>query len=695
MKLQIIFLLAIVFTFNVNAQNTDASKQYFQDAKTQLENMLSDKEKPNYEKAVFTIENAWYENQVDKVSFDEAMNKHLEAIRELIKNNYDEKAIKQKPNLLITQQEIKNQYKQALTNWAIYTYITSPILFVDNKDTNTISFHRPYKYSTSDPMATTNWENSQVVNLNNTHQGNCFALASMFKILSDRLNSEATLCTAPSHIYISHKDDKGADYNIELGSKYFPGTGMISALTYTTDQAIRNGISQKKLNTQQAIALCLVYLAKGYEHKFTNTSDEFILECANTAIQYDPKNLNALLLKSEYLENKLIAQKKSIAQLQTQTDFKEYQTLITNLYALGYREMPLEMKNTLVKTYKHEPINKELPKFQTDKGKFATLSWGIFDERHTHKPTERIGNTIFNTKTKQIASFTKDQTLYNNYNFDPVVFAWNIDPLFKKYPNSSPYAFCLNSPIAHFDPDGQDLVYFNLKGQELGRIASKTEFRTFIQTGNFTIPSLIAGKVFSEVPMPKIITSKDNTNTTTAEYQQYDYIIAAETGIFNYNKNNGNTPTHSNGKTIDDPSSVPDLDPTLVKATAMQETEIGTVDHSPNDLNNAKTDIMQANVYYSAKSNDWGDHKLQFGLTKGGGATPQQSIKAGIGLMYQKGLRTVNGATSWIGGNAWQNASNSYNGGGASNYGNVLKMQSTAVKPQPSNYTTSKPPKRK
>jgi hypothetical protein len=454
MKRQIIFLITVVFTLNVNAQSIEDSKQYFQQAKSKLENMLSDKEKPSYEKAIFTIENAWYDNQIDKSNFDDAMTTHIEAIQELIKNNYDEKAIKQKPSLLITQQEIKDQYKQALTNWAIYTYITSPTLFVDNKDTNTISFHRPYKYSTTDPMATTHWQNSQVVNLNNTHTGNCYALASFFKILADRLNSDATLCTAPSHIYISHKDDKGTDYNIELGSKYFPGTGMISALTYTTDQAIKSGISQRKLDTKQFIALCLVYLAKGYQHKFSNISDEFILQCANTAIQYDPKNLNALLLKSEYLENKLTAQKKSIAQLQTQSDFKEYQNLISNLYNLGYREMPLEMKNTLIKTYKHEPINKELPKFQTAKGKFATLSWGIFDERHTNKPTERIGNTIFNTKTNKILSFTKDQILYNNYNFDPVVFAWNIDPLAHEYPGLSPYSFAANNPIMFTDHKG-------------------------------------------------------------------------------------------------------------------------------------------------------------------------------------------------------------------------------------------------
>ena len=54
-------------------QSIEDSKQYFQQAKSKLENMLSDKEKPSYEKAIFTIENAWYDNQIDKSNFDDAM----------------------------------------------------------------------------------------------------------------------------------------------------------------------------------------------------------------------------------------------------------------------------------------------------------------------------------------------------------------------------------------------------------------------------------------------------------------------------------------------------------------------------------------------------------------------------------------------------------------------------------------------
>ncbi len=442
--------------------NSNASKIIFQDAKAHLENMLTGKEISSYEQAIFLIENAWYENNIDKNNFNLAMQNHVNNIQQLIEANYDFNSTKPEPSLLYSKEQLEQLYKKALANWAIYTYMTSSTGSIDSKS---ITYHKPYTYSYSDPMASNNWANTQVIHLNNIMQGNCFALASLFKILSDRLHSEASLCTAPSHIYISHKDNLGTTYNIELGSKNFPGSGMISAVTYTTSEAIKNNISQRELTTQQSIALCLVYLAKGYEHKFNNITDPFILQCAETAIKYDDHNLNALLLKAEYLENKLIVKQKTFTELKKQKDFQEYQSLVANLYNLGYREMLLEMKNTLIKSYKKEKI--EAP--QTDdqiEQRYATISWGLFDESHKSKEIERISNTLFNTKSKKIASFAKDQTLYNNYNFDPVVFAWNIDPLFKNYTSLSPYVFVANNPIKFIDPDGSTITVPNVNKRE-------------------------------------------------------------------------------------------------------------------------------------------------------------------------------------------------------------------------------------
>ena len=463
---KLLILLILASSFHLTAQENEAAKSYFASAKAQLEDMLSGKEKPEYEKAIFIIENAWYENRIDKNEFVKAIEANVKIIRDIIGVTNNSSFVKRQANYLLTQKQIEDEYKKALTNWAIYTIMTKTICNTESDGKTYI--HYKYNYSHTDPMATDDWTNTQVIHLNNTKSGNCFALASMFKILSNRLNSEANLCTAPSHIYIRHADEKGTKYNVELGTRNFPGTGTISTITYSTDEAIQNNISQRELTPQQEIALCLVYLAKGYVHKFAVCDDPFILECAETALKYDNRNLNALLLKTEYLENKLTATKKSISILQSNMDFQVYQNLIADLYHLGYREMPLKMKNQIIRSYiKDKPQPKQTPTNPiTSKGRYATVSWGMFDERHEVKQTEQIGNTMFNTETKKITAFVSTKELYNGYDFDPVVFAWNIDPMYAKHPGMSPYHFAVNNPIIFIDPDGNTEYYFN--GNKVG-----------------------------------------------------------------------------------------------------------------------------------------------------------------------------------------------------------------------------------
>jgi len=340
------------------------------------------------------------------------------------------------------------------------------------ENANGIVYHTPYVYSYTDPMATEDWRNSQVVNLNNSKQGNCFALVSLYKILSDRLNSDAILCTAPSHIYISHEDENGISYNIELGSRKFPGTGTLATLTHSTMESIRSDVSLLRLTEQQSIVLCLVYLAKGYQHKFNVTNDGFMMNCAITALKFDKLNLNAMLLKSELLESEMTHSSKSIAQLRNDSKFIEYEKLISSLYQLGYREMPFQMKDQLITGWSKDTVtalannNYKLAEtnisqlFQSRK---ASLSWGLFDEEFVYKPIERYGNALFDCQSKRIKQFVKEQNLYNNYNFDPVVFAWNIDPLCSKHAGMSPYHFAVNNPIVFSDPDGNTEYYFNNK----------------------------------------------------------------------------------------------------------------------------------------------------------------------------------------------------------------------------------------
>lgn len=451
-----LFSVQFLFASDTLAQ----AKSHFYQAKQELVNMLDGKITLNYELAITTIENAYLGNKIDLNYFNYSVDFHLKNIQSIIESNRDYSKQDFKRTLLETEEQKKEKYEKALANWAIFSYMTDTSFFV-GKEKSFYNF--PFEYSTNDPLGTIDWSNTQVYNLLANKKGNCFALVSLFKILSERLNSQAIICTAPGHIYIRHADQKGIYHNVELATRSFPGTGSMETLTYTTDEATKNGISLRELELKQSVALCLVYLAKGYEYKFNTRNDDFLLECAELALKYDSLNLNAMLLKAEVLEERLIAKNKTVALLQKDKNFLEYENYINKLFSLGYREMPMEMKNLVISRLRNEdapyPVKDHTPKPNEHLGvkndRYFTLSGGLFDEMMLTKPVEQYHRTHFDTKKKKISAFVPLDTTYNKYPIDLVVFAWQIDPLAAAQPGISPYVAFNNMPIIGRDDDGR------------------------------------------------------------------------------------------------------------------------------------------------------------------------------------------------------------------------------------------------
>ncbi len=300
----------------------------------------------------------------------------------------------------------------------------------------------------------------------------------------------------------------------------------------------------------------------------------------------------------------------------------------------------------------------------------------LVPNRHASTPAYRYG---FNGK--ELDNELKGEG--NSYDFgarmlDTRVGRWFArDPLESKYPNLSTYNFASNNPIIYYDFDGRDIVYFNRDGKEVHRVVTDKVHETWVMhknADNAVIDAIHMSNYVGwvQAPMPGIIQTytsyeKTDADVTDSRYQRFDYIIAAETFLFNDNKKDGIVPTVSGKMLAKASEKVSDLDPTIVKGMIMQETVMGK-DFAPKDSNDATKDIMQANVYYSSTSNDWGNgEKAQFELEKGGGVDiPQQSVRAGIGQLFLKGLRApVTGylqTENWNGGDDWSAAVRAYNG---------------------------------
>ena len=286
----------------------------------------------------------------------------------------------------------------------------------------------------------------------------------------------------------------------------------------------------------------------------------------------------------------------------------------------------------------------------------------------------------------------------NSYDFGARIYdsrlgRWlSLDPLMKKYPTLSPFNFCANNPIIYIDPDGEDVVFFNNKGEEIYRVKTSKVNATYVYNLNtkahldiskYTNDQIVnaaqskksgCGWVFAE--MPKVIQNRTQSKEDVSgqEYQVNDYVIAARTNLFNQSKNNGSIQLYTDGGDEIPKSTnnqIPDLDPTLVKAIAIQEKHNGVTGF---------TDILSAN-----NKGDFGKLKSKLGLTEDGPElSVSNSLYYGIRILASKGFKggvtydkkTGDKTYTFQG---WDEATKSFNGGGNEKYlDSVKKMVSDA-----------------
>lgn len=229
-------------------------------------------------------------------------------------------------------------------------------------------------------------------------------------------------------------------------------------------------------------------------------------------------------------------------------------------------------------------------------------------------------------------------------------------------------------------------IYFNLNAEEVYRLSKSTP-KTFIQSINNIKNPKEDLKGWVEVPMPQLITERvqSKENTRGKIYQKNDYLIAARTGLFNQTKNNERLILYTDGGNPIPPSEtklISNLDPTLVKAVAIQESNNGV---------DGNKDLLTAN-----NPGDYGKYKEKFGLKKMTKPNESESLYYGIRFIASKGYK---GGTSVMYDNkngiqtttytfqGWKNAIKNYNGGGIKNYEKyVWEMYEKAETIRPKDY---------
>jgi hypothetical protein len=319
------FILLLLSTLNAFSQAEDTPINSYDTAFEKIRLLIEDNSIGNFKRAVFICENTYDNNRLSEEKFNSFINHSKLIIQSWSRvnpiNNYHQT------------DSINFQ-----NNFAIYHFLKDTTkLIVRNEE----YFHLPLTYDFDDFFGYNDWGNMFVTKLLASHKGNCHSLPYLYKILADELGATCWLSLAPNHMYIKNRCQKIGWYNTELTSGEFPIDAWIATSGYVPVDAIRNGIYMDTLSNQQAIALCVLDLAKGYESQTKNYYDGFILKCCDLVLQYHPLNVQAILLKAETLKRLYMQYQKEDSR--SKNYYQQMEILYTQLFNLGYREMPEKM----------------------------------------------------------------------------------------------------------------------------------------------------------------------------------------------------------------------------------------------------------------------------------------------------------------------------------------------------------------
>lgn len=341
----LISIISLFIITNIQAQD---STRFYNEAFGVIDSMVTGKTNLDFKKAVFTVENAYVNNDFNYIRFEEEIQKLVEIIQ-LIKHSNPVDYFGSDKDAVIT-------------NASIFRVMTDTIPIILDSSTFVVSY--PCGYDFEDMWGQKEWLSTFVTKLLISKKGNCHSLPFLYKILAEELGVKAYLAFAPNHIYIKSNNTSSGWYNTELTSATFPVDAWIMASGYVHLDAIRNGLYMDTLSLQQSVAYCFLDLAQGYQKKFGKDNPDFVVKCCNKVLEYHSMNVNAMLTKAEaqkyFIDSKMKEQELSnpkdmFSDKSIQNMYTEMEQIYVRLHQLGYRRMPEDMYMEWMGMLQNEP----------------------------------------------------------------------------------------------------------------------------------------------------------------------------------------------------------------------------------------------------------------------------------------------------------------------------------------------------
>ncbi|MDR0231379.1 MAG: hypothetical protein LBI82_04595 [Dysgonamonadaceae bacterium] len=322
--------------------------EYFYQTAEKLLDMLSGKTPLNLKEAVFSVENAYFEGNIDRTKYEKA-------ISELV-------TIAQ----VKAKQDGLNWNNPTTKNIMLFRVMSDTLkLKLPARESSTVSY--PMQYDFDDFWAKEDITKLFVTKLLASHSGQCHSLPLLYLILCEATGAEANLTFSPMHSYIKFKDRQGNWNNLELTIGRIVTDAFIIGSGFITTEAIKNGLYMEPQTKKQAIAHCLNDLAMYYERKYGY--DKFLIQCADSALKYAPGNFSILAMKSNYHSAHFEYTARQ-AGWPPQDTLKVHYPRIYELYEernnfyqkidnMGYREMPKDIYEVWLRSLDEEKERRE------------------------------------------------------------------------------------------------------------------------------------------------------------------------------------------------------------------------------------------------------------------------------------------------------------------------------------------------
>jgi len=299
----------------------------YQNAFNEINQMLKGEIPMNLGRAVFLVENAYYEDSLKYSDYENFIKKKVELCNAKIR----EEKLDSNDNLV--------------KNITVFRLLTDTMkVKMGGKIINSY----PVLYDYDDYRSEINYDSHFVTKLMQSGIGQCFSMPLYYLILAEAIGSEAFWAFSPKHSFVKIQDDNGDWYNLELTCRAILSDAHYMNNSYIKSEAIRNRIYLEPLDKKNSIAQMLISLAGGYYEKYG--MDDFYLKCADTAMEYLSNSLDALMLKSDYetrltltLANLFQAKNPEMLKAISPEAYKHFelmQSLYKQIDDMGYEDLP-------------------------------------------------------------------------------------------------------------------------------------------------------------------------------------------------------------------------------------------------------------------------------------------------------------------------------------------------------------------